>query len=464
MRLKSIRNSLKTAPLMAGCLLLTVTAVWACSVPVFRYALEQWSSDQYEVLIFHQAPLDENSSALLKPYENSSKDEATTAIANLHVRYVDLNKELSEADQLVWQAQADEVKEELPRMVVRYPLQAAGFKGHPEYFDAWSASWSEENFNKLLDSPARREIARRLVSGETAIWVLLRSGNKELDDAAREAMTKGIAKANETLELPEIDEQDIKDGLVKIDPALLKVNFTSYEIDQNNPDEVAFISMLLGSEDDLYDLREEPMAFPIFGRGRVLYGLIGAGISEENMLISCTELIGPCTCQVKEENPGTDLVMNVDWDNLIESTIDLDKELPPLQGLASFSEPQAEGESEATPNDRERLAALQKAAGLEEETVPELQANSEDAEALASVTPGSTSPDKTTADKTPEVDQAASASEESSTSVEISEVTSPAPVKAENGFINSILGLIGLGVVLIAIGTFFIIRKTGTNA
>ncbi|MAT16891.1 MAG: hypothetical protein CMJ46_16650 [Planctomyces sp.] len=442
--------------------LLISTTAFACSVPVFRYALEQWSADPYEVLIFHKDALDEASQKQLEPYTKDPAD-GTTATANVHVRLVDLNEELSEEDKIVWESQQlDEGEPALPRMVVRYPKNSSEYKGHPQYFDAWNSDWSEENFQKLLDSPARREIARRLIQGETAVWVLLRCGDREQDDAARETIFAGLKKANETLELPEIEQQDIEDGLVNIDPKLLKVNFTSYELDQDDENEAAFISMLLGSESDLRSLSDQPIAFPIFGRGRVLYGLIGGGISEDMLLRSCTELIGPCTCQVKDDNPGTDLVMNVDWDNLIESTIDLDKELPPLQGLASFSEPvAAEGSTEETPSDRERLAALQKAAGLEEE--PKAESDPEepgDSEAAAVATPAS----DIAATATTGSGAAAVNADGGDIVIESSAAGAAQPAGDDPSFLRTILAMVAIAVVLLLIGTFFFMRKTGPDA
>ena len=35
---------------------LTVSVALACQVPVFRYALERWSADKFEVVILHDSP------------------------------------------------------------------------------------------------------------------------------------------------------------------------------------------------------------------------------------------------------------------------------------------------------------------------------------------------------------------------------------------------------------------------
>ena len=44
-------------PISAVIFLLLTGASRACNVPVFRYALERWAADHFEVVIFHRGPL-----------------------------------------------------------------------------------------------------------------------------------------------------------------------------------------------------------------------------------------------------------------------------------------------------------------------------------------------------------------------------------------------------------------------
>ena len=66
--------------------------------------------------------------------------------------------------------------------------------------------------------------------------------------------------------------------------------------------------------------RKEPMAFPIFGRGRTLGGLIGAGITEENVAGMCGVLVAPCSCKFKFQSPGFDLLISTDWESFFEKS------------------------------------------------------------------------------------------------------------------------------------------------
>lgn len=96
------------------------------------------------------------------------------------------------------------------------------------------------------------------------------------------------------------------------------------------------------------------MAFPIFGRGRVLCALVGEGISEMNVEEVCGFVSGACSCVVKYQNPGVDMLMDVRWDAALmgeESAIPEVKQ-PPLMGLAKFAQAaEVEARGEATEGD-----------------------------------------------------------------------------------------------------------------
>ena len=75
------------------------------------------------------------------------------------------------------------------------------------------------------------------------------------------------------------------------------------------------------------------MVFPIFGRGRVLYALVGKGIRADNLGEAARFLIGSCSCQIKEQNPGVDLILSADWKKLLKTDKLLDEELPKLSDI-----------------------------------------------------------------------------------------------------------------------------------
>jgi hypothetical protein len=96
----------------------------------------------------------------------------------------------------------------------------------------------------------------------------------------------------------------------------LRLAFSILRLSREAPGENVFIDMLLATEPDLATLGE-PIVFPVFGRGRVLYALAGGGIRSETIDEAAQFLIGRCSCQVKEENPGADLLVSADWEAMV---------------------------------------------------------------------------------------------------------------------------------------------------
>ncbi|MCA9071637.1 MAG: hypothetical protein KDA84_22075, partial [Planctomycetaceae bacterium] len=188
-------------------------------------------------------------------------------------------------------------------------------------------------------SPKRREAAQRLLKGDTAVWLFVESGNKEADDVAYQRLNNELKRCEKELQLPAPDPQDVADGLISVDQASLKIQFSILRLSRDDPKELQFLNMLLDSEEGLRsaEFKDQPMTFPIFGRGRALYAVIGQGISREVIFDACRFLVGPCSCQVKNQNPGTDLLMAVNWDQQVVPQIAVDQSLPPLPVIEKVS-------------------------------------------------------------------------------------------------------------------------------
>ncbi len=77
------------------------------------------------------------------------------------------------------------------------------------------------------------------------------------------------------------------------------------------------------------------MAFPVFGRGRALYALVGDGIQEKNIREACESMLAWCSCEIKAQSPGTDLLIAADWSRPFGGRMVKDPELP-LTGLSGF--------------------------------------------------------------------------------------------------------------------------------
>lgn len=307
--------------------LVAVSTSQACSVPVFRYALEQWRPDNFEVLVFHRGTLSDVQKDLAAKIEPRDIDASYTA--NARIRMVDLDASPDPALVELWEQQGAGT---LPWMLVRSPAKF----GKP--LDVVSQEFNEENVTRLLDSPLRKKITERILKGDSVVWVLLKSGDQAKDAAAEEILQGELKRLQGELKLPEIDEQDIQDGFLSVNPDELKLRFSMVSVARDDATEQAFVQMLLTVEPDLRDpeFTSEPMALPIFGRGRALYALIGKGINAETIEDAGRFLTGACQCTVKAQNPGVDLLTSVNWDSLIVPTLEKDTILPALTGLSGF--------------------------------------------------------------------------------------------------------------------------------
>jgi hypothetical protein len=301
----------------------------ACSVPVFRYALERWPAAPYQLSVVCEGQLDDRRQGLLAPLSGNQVPRET--FANLTVRTLD-----PRGTPLAALPGSLEIPPpgSLPALVLQYPEEAAA-RGV-----VWSGPFSESNLRQLLDSPLRRQIVQRLVQGDTAVWVLLESGDAEQDNATARLLQIQIEHSQRPITLPTLET-----GGTPAESAIAhewKATFSLIRLARNDPAEELLVRLLLGSEDDLNDTRE-PMAFPIYGRGRVLYALVGKGITPETVREACAFLTGPCSCVIKELNPGLDLLLSADWDRLVRPVWTSSDEFLRLTGTVS---PEGEGDTQ----------------------------------------------------------------------------------------------------------------------
>lgn len=278
-------------------LLLVAAPAGACNIPVFRYALDHWPSDPYRLTIFHRGPLDTKHRNLLQMLEKAGAGNTPNVVLEL----IDLEKNPDGFEDLP----LPPAKAELPFLVVRYPAQTR------IETPISAGTLRAEVVTALLDSPARREYARRARAGDSAVWVLLASGDAAKDDAAEKVLQTEVKRLAKELTLPELTDAP-EDQLVGGTERPLRLAFSVLRVSRSDPAEAMFVKMLINTEADLPG-RSDPMVFPLFGRGRTMPALIGAGITPGNINEAGEFLAGPCSCVVKRDNPGVDLLVMSDW-------------------------------------------------------------------------------------------------------------------------------------------------------
>ncbi len=316
-----------------------------CSIPVFRYALEHWRPEPYIVHVISTLPLDFSQKSLLNELEKSS------GFANVRWEVSDGTKfgsdvlksivEKAKTEQSVWLAVEPTKKVDGSMQVV------------------WDGPFTKDAVATLLYSPVRDRICQGLADKDSVSWVFLESGVRAVDDAKFAKLESELRRLEGVIKLPVIEEADLKELSKR--PEELKIKFSAHRLSRTDPSEAAFISMLLATESDLREEFENgtPMAFPVFGRGRVLFALLGDGIATSTIEEASRFLAGACQCTVKADNPGVDLLVAFDWDAHVQITVPKKGEDLPLTGLGSFAKQSTEAKPTILANNPERLALIE---------------------------------------------------------------------------------------------------------
>src|SRR5207245_10754054 len=107
-----------------GCIIsvilaLLATPAVACSVPVFRYALERWPADRFSGVLFVDGKLSDAQDEVLASIVRAA--DAPAAGLNLAVEKVHVSGVIPEKYSRLWKEQKDAAVGKLPWLVIRYP-------------------------------------------------------------------------------------------------------------------------------------------------------------------------------------------------------------------------------------------------------------------------------------------------------------------------------------------------------
>ena len=359
------------------CWVLAVCAstVNACDTPVFRYALEKWMPEDYSAYVFFEGELSaagKNQIQLLKTNVNvelseinvdalkAGFDPAPYAFQGENKTYRKSAAQ-KEAERLERQARFAFNKQvrdyetfgkglSLPTLLLMSQIEnQAVYQGGIHKIDS------------LVESPARAEVAKNILSGDSSVFVLLLTGDEQKDKTCRDALNAALrqAEAQVTLSIPENNTK-----LKYATP--LKLKFSVVEVRRNDPAEAFFIKCLLqlpekkDSSDGCSDracyepnmgalskevLSKNPLVVPIIGRGRAVDILNGLEINSESIHAVCQYICGECSCEIKRQNPGLDMLFAIDWDNGFIPMMGPEDEEFELYGLSNYVEPPREKNS-----------------------------------------------------------------------------------------------------------------------
>lgn len=273
----------------------------ACNVPVFRYALERWQPDACEIVIFHDGEFSELHKGFVRQLSSASFEN--DGVANVKIRQQHVASSMDDSLAAIWEALKADVNISLPYVVVR------SLAGKSTFVNNWRGSVDEAMQANLLQSPVRSEVSRRLCAGDSAVWMVLKSEDEDRNNAVTELLNRQLKQLSEDIPLP--DGIGLPGSELFSEVPLL-MRFSVLEIDPGDKQEQLLVRLLHGL-DPASKKAGEPLVVPVFGRGRALEVIpanqVDDGLIEDLTLFLC----GACSCQVKERNPGFDLLLNTDW-------------------------------------------------------------------------------------------------------------------------------------------------------
>jgi len=369
---------------LATSILATSTAE-ACTTPVFRYAMLNWPSSPFEVVYFHRGEPSEEDAQTNKFLVDLS--EASGARANVRLHIVDaaepkalerIPKRLTD----IWKAQAEDVKS---LHVVFTPWGSEFFSGKLD----------KKTVKAMVDSPARTKIAKLLDEGHATIFVLLagskKAGNKAAEKVVKEVIDEVTAEQKKAEEGTEDDapaaESSAVEEMYEMEEEQEPLTIALVTISRDDPAEKWFVRMLMGMEDDLQEFAEGPILFPVYGRGRALLPFLGKGIHADNLFACIGFLAGPCSCTVKSQSPGVDLLFHWDWDATAEKLAVEEEDAYPNQfGYEEFSPEETQRPSPSTDPDTpaEQESPDEKAPAAEPSESPGTDADASTSESATS--------------------------------------------------------------------------------
>ncbi len=255
---------------------------WAvgCTIPVFRYALDRWEADRFKLVLPAEVAAKPEIVDLMRPLRAGGK-------ANLDI-VTDRSGQTKAA-------------------TLSFPRDEAQA--------AWTGELSSASLAELLDSPGRKQLLKHILEGDSVTWVLV-DGGAPADEEAAQRISKRLAFLEQAAALPIQDPND-PDSQLGPGPEL-RLKFQMLRLRLDEAAEKPLIAMLAGPKGRVDAKR--PFAAAVFGRGRVLGAWQLDELDDAGLEDACMFLIGRCSCRLKNENPGWDLLMNVDWPKRLEET------------------------------------------------------------------------------------------------------------------------------------------------
>jgi len=303
-------------------LLLISRVAVGCMVPVFRYALENWPAAPYRMVILHQSNLLPEQLRWLESLGPRHAPGIEWEIHNIENGLPEHARELmSKAE---WNAKMD------PYGFLFLPIEQQS--RNPLIWQGTLGQKGAADLKHLVHSPLTLQILRALSSGDSAVWILLKGTDPKANQRAKDLLSDTLTAIQDKLKLPhQLDPADTVYARPPAPGVLFQFRFGIVEADIDAP-ENELLRQILSTKVPGRLQASLPMVVPVYGRNRALALLYGEDISESVFWDISSFLVGPCSCRIKEMNPGFDFPALFPWDDIVFAGADVEDVIRKLIG------------------------------------------------------------------------------------------------------------------------------------
>ncbi len=292
------------------------STTFACSVPVFRYALEYWQPDPYQIILNYNPLQSNNFKKIVKEINKHSNNRS----------FIVKKTKRSQANQGI---------------ILKYPANTK-IKNN-----IYEDSLTVENFEKIIKSPARQKLIDKITGGDSLVFLILEGDNHNQNNRISKTILKNISILENEIKLPHELSDIPKEDLSIYDTNII-FKLSMMRLSKTNSEEKVFINVLTKSLPEKIYKKSEPIVFPIFARGRMIGAILEKDLNTETLRRLCEYIAGECSCEIKSRNPGFDTFIPVGWNlekmkSLISEVI-----LPPLSGFSEFMLPPKHDKTNST--------------------------------------------------------------------------------------------------------------------
>ncbi len=295
---------------------------WACSTPVFRFAIERWEADPYRIMIFTDGEVTPEQAEIIKQfraYERYGFRQPPMVVESVRC------SEVTNLSATVWAEIS--TNHPAPSVALLYPSIMR------DNSVVWGDELSTNALNRIIMSPARLEAATRLLGGDATVWWIIQGDDPAENRSVRELLEKKLAE----LEGSTVYNEDFLQLVKESGGEAPELRFSVLDVDPDDPREAVLMAMLTRLSPDA-EADDGPVVIPVFGQGRGAVLMKEEFIADEYIERVVEFLTGACSCEVKSLNPGFDILIPVDWIGGITEEYVFDAILPPLT-TPSINEP-----------------------------------------------------------------------------------------------------------------------------